>query len=648
MKYQTQISVRHRAKIIIKLSSNKTNSFLFRLPSNEFCNFATSYLVEINLIVLKKSLFSIIILAFWSVTLTAQNTPVLTCVFETTNNNNELTWEYDDICMSNFNSINIYESASPTGPFTLKKEVLIADQTNDILSALPGGITYYYLRAKCNGIESPPSDTLSNLLPPAPSISGVSVFIGQVLLTWNHLEASNIGGYIVYVKGTQGLYEVVDTVCLGVFAGCPTADFTNPTTITYTDAFAEPGETSLQYSITSMDFCGNSGAALDDGSHTTIHLTTEHDSCSNMIGLQWTPYQGWDNVDSYNIFKVIGGTTELITNVPGNEFSFDYIIQSSDVTPILFNVVASDGVNSSTSNNAIVDIDIAALPAYINMRNVSVVNENQIQLEWNIDENGAAEDLYINRGPEINSIGIGVELGPLTFPPQTKELDPFVDTQQGAFYYTISAQNTCGVTVTSDTARSIFLTGQDNFDLTNGLSWNPLEIEGANILQYTLYRVDGNNDLTVLGIYGANDIFQYIDDVSDPEDAAPVGGQYCYLVECQFESQFPGEPIRSFTSFSNKVCISQTTRIFVPNAFAPNGVNNVFKPVFVYPNEQAYQMTVFNRWGEIVFETTDPNQGWDGTVRDVMGPQGVYAYYIKMEATNGNLLERKGTVLLIR
>jgi gliding motility-associated-like protein len=56
--------------------------------------------------------------------------------------------------------------------------------------------------------------------------------------------------------------------------------------------------------------------------------------------------------------------------------------------------------------------------------------------------------------------------------------------------------------------------------------------------------------------------------------------------------------------------------VYVPNSFTPNGdeFNNVFLPVISTGREISdYELLIFNRWGEVIFESHDINIGWDGT-----------------------------------
>ncbi|MCD4665666.1 MAG: hypothetical protein K8R68_10395, partial [Bacteroidales bacterium] len=53
-------------------------------------------------------------------------------------------------------------------------------------------------------------------------------------------------------------------------------------------------------------------------------------------------------------------------------------------------------------------------------------------------------------------------------------------------------------------------------------------------------------------------------------------------------------------------------------------------------------------YGELVFETYDQDNGWDGKVRDFKQEQDVYTYYLRAVCFDGVLIEKKGNVTLIR
>jgi len=89
--------------------------------------------------------------------------------------------------------------------------------------------------------------------------------------------------------------------------------------------------------------------------------------------------------------------------------------------------------------------------------------------------------------------------------------------------------------------------------------------------------------------------------------------------------------------------------IYVPRVFTPNGdgVNDVLKPILVGIASFQY-FTVYNRWGNIVYQTTDPNQGWDGTMKGVPQPVETYLWIAAGIDTNGKTIVQKGMTSLVR
>ena len=96
--------------------------------------------------------------------------------------------------------------------------------------------------------------------------------------------------------------------------------------------------------------------------------------------------------------------------------------------------------------------------------------------------------------------------------------------------------------------------------------------------------------------------------------------------------------------------------MYVPNAFSPNGDNNndTFR---AFTNGEVaevleYRLKVFDRWGVQVFETVDPDGGWDGVMNGSLRGSGVFTWSI--QATIMNCLqeevtiERRGDVVLLR
>lgn len=87
--------------------------------------------------------------------------------------------------------------------------------------------------------------------------------------------------------------------------------------------------------------------------------------------------------------------------------------------------------------------------------------------------------------------------------------------------------------------------------------------------------------------------------------------------------------------------------IFVPNAFVPMGRNNELRPKAVGISNLDY-FRVFNRWGQMVFHTSQINRGWDGRINGVLQNHGTYVWMISGTDYTGKKVIKKGTATLIR
>ncbi len=104
-----------------------------------------------------------------------------------------------------------------------------------------------------------------------------------------------------------------------------------------------------------------------------------------------------------------------------------------------------------------------------------------------------------------------------------------------------------------------------------------------------------------------------------------------------------------FDSTQKYIFLKPELLFYVPNAFSPNldGLNEGFKGSSSFGIEN-YKMRIIDRWGAIIFETTNPDEAWDGSGHNGAPPlEGVYAYQIYFRYVDGNLYVYKGTVTLL-
>jgi gliding motility-associated-like protein len=125
-------------------------------------------------------------------------------------------------------------------------------------------------------------------------------------------------------------------------------------------------------------------------------------------------------------------------------------------------------------------------------------------------------------------------------------------------------------------------------------------------------------------------------------------------------------------TYSEPPCISTRTiedaievvnagDIILPNAFKPDPSG---EPSDVIPSEQSYRnylffppvmlptrdyhLAVYNRWGQLIYQSNDPTRGWNGYFKGQLCPEGVYVYRIWGTFENGQSFQKRGDVLIMR
>jgi len=155
---------------------------------------------------------------------------------------------------------------------------------------------------------------------------------------------------------------------------------------------------------------------------------------------------------------------------------------------------------------------------------------------------------------------------------------------------------------------------------------------------------DLNSQLTASGasVYS----WQPTDGLSDPNSANPVAA---ISTTTHYIVQGTGSN-GCFAFDSLTVIVTKTGQnpFSVPNAFTPNndGVNDCFG-IRNWGDVTLEDFSIYNRWGQRVFETKNPSDCWDGTFQGQKQDAGSFVYLIKANSFCG-IIQRKGTLLLIR
>ena len=106
---------------------------------------------------------------------------------------------------------------------------------------------------------------------------------------------------------------------------------------------------------------------------------------------------------------------------------------------------------------------------------------------------------------------------------------------------------------------------------------------------------------------------------------------------------------------SNNGCVSKDTifidaacPFYIPTAFTPNGdgINDRYN--IITDGTTQFRLNIYNRWGQMVFTTTDPQEGWDGKFETIPEEMGTYVYALQIIFKNGVSRVHHGNITLIR
>jgi gliding motility-associated-like protein len=480
-------------------------------------------------------------------------------------------------------------------------------------------------------------------------MDSVTVINGQAVISWIPSTTGDIVEYSI-LKFTPGTGWVPIDVL-------PAASLSLP----YTYLLSDAENQSEMFKVVSIDSCGNQSSDLIVDAHRTIHLRYFNSACQNLTRLDWNSYIGWPGgVRDYLVLAQVtdfnGGITvdTLAINAP-NDTSYEHTTMISGYS-YCYTIVARDssGLLTSSSNNFCINALVTTPSEFLYLASASVLPDGGAEITGFIDGASDVKFVRIERAENIIGPYELVAALPNPGPPFRFQFSDFnARTADFSYYYRLVAVDSCdAVDTTSNIARTILTKVRKNGNMTNTVYWNHYEGFGGGVQNYALYRsVDGSTRFELVTDQIAATDTAFLDDIRAFGDGK---GEFCYYVMAR-EGLNPDGFLQTngdaFTALSNPFCTSHDVKIFIPNAFNPNSdipENTVWRPRNIFSQPGTYELRVFDRWGNEVFHTDDPKNGWDGNIRGQQAPMGVYVFFVKYKSKEDFAKEERGSFTLIR
>jgi gliding motility-associated-like protein len=291
-------------------------------------------------------------------------------------------------------------------------------------------------------------------------------------------------------------------------------------------------------------------------------------------------------------------------------------------------IVQSDSGCLDTLSKTITIYDHAPAVA---LERVTVVNDQFNLLEWKAPSSPIVSGYRIQKSSDFGNF---IDLK--TYPKDSLSLSDFsVSPDYSIYTYHILTEDSCGhVSDPSNIAQSILLE-LDSSEAFNILSWSAYEEWTSGVERYEVQIFNAQSQS-----WEKLEAFPFPVAYSDSANKLSQA-EYCYRIAA-FRT------LDDLPSHSNVVCSDTRMNLFVPNAFSPNGdgKNDVFQVSGTYL--AAFELKIFNRWGELLFESNSLQNSWDGTFRNKKCPMGVYYFQLKAKGLDGKKVEKTGNVSVLR
>jgi gliding motility-associated-like protein len=423
----------------------------------------------------------------------------------------------------------------------------------------------------------------------------------------------------------------------------------DPNTLSYVDlAPALPMNGPYIYSVMAVDGCDNADTAICVTSMFLEEII--YADCDDEIALEWRPFiSPYFTPSHYIIYRafsegsdyssVVFSPVDTVTSL----FYFDENFQYGGWN--FYQIESWDTLNGFRSKSNIRPVQISAYepPVYLAIESATVVSPEVTSITVGLTPTA---DMFRY---ELQRFSVSTDSWEEVIVKDTNAAlqIPFFDTERAtdvfSYQYRVVVTNTCGRTVdTTNIGKTILLRATSDQDrLVNTLSWSAYEAWEHGVDHYNIYRRIGEGSPELIDEFSAGSNLFFEDDVSEFIDES---GDFYYCIEAV--ERVVGNR-SAFTSKSNEVNLTLEPIIWVPNTIVLGGYNPVFFPVISFADVANYRLVVFSRWGDLIFQTNNIDEAWDGTMGGKYVQEGVYNYYLSVEDGRGRVTDKFGYVIVL-
>lgn len=370
--------------------------------------------------------------------------------------------------------------------------------------------------------------------------------------------------------------------------------------------------------------------------HKPMKLSISEKSGTFFPLLNWTQYQGWDNLANYEVVRTTNGVDlEIVALLQPTDTSYvDSLVCNNFYS---YFIRATQPLYSSNSTTDTIS------PAYVGptgateLFTTTVIDNKTILTTWQSHNHPQVSQYVISRtDPNFGFVERHAIVEDTFF---IDNIEVFAD--RDIYKYTITGIDFCLSKSESSMESNSIVVAITRNENDVDLEWNLFEKWPLDETTYYLEKATESTEFeTVFSGKGATfykdeEIFEFEDEI------------FRYRIKAMYGDR---------VAYSNVVREYPDLKVFIPNAFTPNndGINDEYKvtgsggETGSVAEFDKFRLVIINRWGETVYESNNLAEGWDGNYKGAECPIGTYVFHVEFRDKTGKFQYYQGNITLIR